>query len=70
MDYAGDKDPTEKDHQRLKHIVDSIHEEGKLVRFWGTPDDEIMWKFLLDNKVDILNVDDHKKYFNFISRRF
>lgn len=43
--------------QKFRDIVRRAHEQGRLVRFWGSPDRPTFWKFLLDEKVDLVNTD-------------
>jgi hypothetical protein len=51
------------ERRRLRHLVDAVHQEGRLVRFWGTPDPPgiagtNVCAELLDAGVDYLNADD------------
>jgi hypothetical protein len=53
------------ERQRLNDIVRKAHAQGRLVRFWATPDwrsaaREAVWKELLSAGVDLLNSDDLK----------
>jgi len=42
----------------LSRLVHNVHGEGKMFRIWNLPrDDENVWKFLYDNKVDLINTD-------------
>jgi len=42
----------------LSRLVRNVHGEGKMFRIWNLPrDDENVWKFLYDNKVDLINTD-------------
>ena len=43
---------------KLQKIVSRAHRAGRRVRFWGTPDDPIVWKELKRAKVDLMNADD------------
>jgi hypothetical protein len=42
---------------RLKEIVAKAHEQGRAVRFWGSPDNSVFWKELLEDDVDLINTD-------------
>ena len=49
--------------QKLKTIVETAHNKGRIVRFWATPDRpspqrQNLWRILLENGVDLLNTDD------------
>jgi glycerophosphoryl diester phosphodiesterase len=54
-DYVNGADPT--DWTRLKNIIQQVHQSGKLVRFWATPDSENGWMMLQQAGVDIINTD-------------
>jgi glycerophosphoryl diester phosphodiesterase len=43
---------------KLKRIVERAHQQGRLVRFWNTPDKPDFWKELSDAGVDLVNADD------------
>jgi len=51
------------EHDRLREIVQKVHEKGRLVRFWSTPDNPsparvALWRELLSAGVDLINTDD------------
>jgi len=43
---------------RLEAIVAKAHQQGRLVRFWGSPDQPVFWRELLADGVDLINTDD------------
>ena len=54
-----------RERQKLDDIVRKAHAQGRLVRFWATPDApsparEAVWRELLSAGVDLLNTDDLK----------
>lgn len=56
----------ESDIHDLKEFINKVHEENKLVRFWGTPDNDKFWDFSNNMKIDFVNTDmpdDYKKYY-------
>ncbi len=55
--WKGEGPLPEQDRELLKQTVDAIHQKGKKVRFWATPDTETAWKALMDLRVDYLNTD-------------
>lgn len=60
------KGPIPEDERRkLKDIVKQAHEQGRQVRFWGSPDFPDFWKELLDDGVDLINTDDLKGFADF-----
>ena len=44
--------------RKLREIVSKAHSEGRVVRFWATPENPAVWKVLLDAGVDLVNTDD------------
>ena len=42
----------------VARIVRRAHERGQRVRFWGTPDNAVVWRLLRDTGVDLINADD------------
>lgn len=47
---------------RLQKIVATAHADHRTVRFWGMPNKPVVWKLLLDEGVDWMNVDDLEGY--------
>ncbi len=54
-DGTGKLDKNEE--QRFKDLVKKTHTQGKVLRLWASPDNENVWRFLLDNDVDLINTD-------------
>jgi hypothetical protein len=48
--------------QRLAH---EAHSQGKLLRIWGAPNDEKVWRQMVHGDIDLLSVDDHAKFARF-----
>lgn len=48
----------EEQQRLLRQIVSKAHEQGRRVRFWGTPDTPAFWTVLWDAGVDLINTDD------------
>ena len=38
-------------------MVKAIHAEHRIVRFWGSDDNELMWQYLWQTGVDLINTD-------------
>ncbi len=51
---------------RFKLLLQNTHSQGKKLRLWAAPDNAIVWKFLLDNGVDLINTDRLKDFKKFI----
>ncbi len=47
----------EREKNKLRMLVQKAHAQNKIVRLWGAPDNENVWRFLLDNGVDLINTD-------------
>jgi glycerophosphoryl diester phosphodiesterase len=63
--WKGDGPMPPDERQRLNDIVRRAHAQGRLVRFWLTPDEpspqrDAVWRQLLAADVDLINTDDLK----------
>lgn len=56
--WRGTGDILPEERNKLKEIVRRAHEKQRRVRFWGTPDNEAIWRLLHDEQVDLINTDD------------
>ncbi len=43
--------------ERLRDWVTRAHAQGRMVRFWGGPDSETLWRTQFDAGVDLINTD-------------
>jgi len=71
--WAGVGQMPEAERDKLRHIVKTAHDKGRLVRFWATPDAasaarEALWQELLTAGVDLLNTDDLEGLQKFLSK--
>ncbi|MFY0608545.1 MAG: phosphatidylinositol-specific phospholipase C/glycerophosphodiester phosphodiesterase family protein [Cyclobacteriaceae bacterium] len=64
----GNPDPEEL--YKLTQMIDKAHREGKMVRLWATPDNELVWTFLLDIGIDLINTDDLSGLNGFLTNRY
>jgi hypothetical protein len=55
--WRGEGDLPPAEQEKLRKIVATAHEQGRQVRFWGTPDKVEFWAALLRAKVDLINTD-------------
>jgi hypothetical protein len=55
--WRGTGQMPEAERARLKAIVARAHQQGRRVRFWGSPDQPVFWQELLDDDVDLINTD-------------
>lgn len=42
---------------KLDEIVKAVHDQKKLIRFWGTPDNDLCWDVSWKSGVDLINTD-------------
>jgi len=68
--WDGTGDIPEHELTQLRKLVEMTHKENKLLRFWATPDKEDLWDVLIDEKVDIINVDDLSGISEYLNNRF
>ena len=61
---TGEMPPEER--EKLKTLVRKAHEKGCRIRFWNTPDKEILWKTQFDFGVDYLNTDKPQQMRDFL----
>ena len=47
----------DEERKKLREFVAKAHKQGRLVRFWATPEKPELWKELLAADVDLLNTD-------------
>ena len=43
------------------HVVDSVHNAGKPIRFWAAPDNEQSWNLQMHLGVDLIGTDKIKE---------
>jgi alkaline phosphatase len=56
------------DSLRAKNFVDSVHQVGKPVRFWGNPDTKTCWQAFIKMNVDFLNTDSPAEMAKFLNK--
>jgi len=56
--WRGTGEFPEAERQKLQALVEKAHSQGRLIRFWGGPDNAAAWKELRAAKVDLINTDD------------
>jgi len=68
--WDGSGQITDEELNKVRNYVQSVHQEDKIIRFWATPDREEMWKMLIENGVDVINIDDLNGMRNFLDREY
>lgn len=56
--WRGEGPPPAELGPELARRVQQAHDQGRRLRFWGTPDDEAVWTLLREAGVDLINTDD------------
>ena len=54
--------------EKLKLLVQNTHAQHKKLRLWASPDHPVVWKFLIDNGIDLINTDRLKEFRVFIEK--
>jgi hypothetical protein len=67
--WNGDEKISSNELNQLEELVKKCHQQQKLIRFWGLPNDPVkvnlFWELFSDEKIDLLGVDnpgEFKKY--------
>ena len=67
--WNGESNFPESDRNILVHIIDSVHEAGKKIRFWAAPDDENSWSLQMKLGVDLIGTDKIESFSKFLERK-
>lgn len=54
------------ERRKLREIVQKAHAAGRVVRFWGTPENEVMWQELREADVDLIGTDQLERLATFL----
>jgi hypothetical protein len=55
--WRGDGEMPAEERRKLKAVVDKVQGAGRIVRFWGTPENEAVWRELRSARVDLIGTD-------------
>ncbi len=67
--WKGENTLEDNDKKILRHIVDSVHQAGKTIRFWAVPDNEDSWEMQMKLGVDLIGTDKIDELANFLNNR-
>lgn len=59
--WNGEGPLPERDKKRLSNAISQVHDQGKKMRLWATPDNINAWKAMMSLGVDFLNTDKVKE---------
>jgi hypothetical protein len=68
-DWNGQSAAKENDLMKIKQLAEKVHAEGKKLRLWAIPDNELAWDALLRAGVDVINTDHLQELDTFLSKR-
>ena len=57
------------DHERLKQVIDKVHNMKKPIRLWASPDNPDSWKLQKELGIDIINTDKVTECTNYFKSR-
>jgi len=57
FDWDGQGAMPPNEREKLADIVEQVHDQGRMLRFWATPENPDLWAVLLEHDVDMLNTD-------------
>jgi alkaline phosphatase len=60
---------SEKDKDTLLHVIDSVHNAGKKIRFWAAPDNKNSWLTQIKLGVDLIGTDKIQELSEFLTKR-
>ena len=66
LSWDGNGKINEDEKNNLKRLAQKTHDQNKKLRLWGSPDNAKVWKFLLENGVDLINTDRLKELREFM----
>ncbi len=52
----------------ILQVINEAHKQGKIIRFWNTPEKSELWDLLVAMKVDLIGVDDIDKFVLYSSK--
>jgi len=67
--WDGHSMPTENDLHRINGLAQRVHNEGKKLRLWAIPDNELVWDALLKVGVDFINTDRLNELNTFLKKK-
>jgi len=56
--WKGEGPILEEEQQKLRSMVEQVHANGQMIRFWALPWPQVSWPLLYEAGVDFINIDD------------
>jgi hypothetical protein len=67
--WKGNSNPRTDDLKRIRALAQCVHAEGKKLRLWNIPDNEIGWSTLIEAGVDFISTDHLEKLHTFLQSK-
>jgi glycerophosphoryl diester phosphodiesterase len=64
--WRGEGEMPQRERRKLERMVRVAHDQGRRVRFWATPENENVWRTLLDAEVDLIGTDELERLAKFL----
>ena len=64
--YLGEGEFSSEERKKLNEIISKAHSKNRRVRFWATPESELLWKELRAADVDLIGTDDLSRLAKFL----
>lgn len=65
--WKGDSTIAREDEDRLRRIINAVHDAGKPIRFWDAPDTTMAWQEQMNLGVDFIGTDKIEELGNFLN---
>lgn len=66
--WNGEGNLPDNDQIVLTHVIDSVHQAGKKIRFWAAPDNENSWRTQMKLDVDLIGTDKIQQLSQFLAK--
>jgi Glycerophosphoryl diester phosphodiesterase family len=64
--WTGKSNPQMNELSRIHELAQRVHAEGRKLRLWAIPDNDLAWSALLEAGVDFINTDRLKEFHQFM----
>ncbi|MCD8041557.1 MAG: metallophosphoesterase [Tannerellaceae bacterium] len=69
FNWTGEGEMPEEELRKMRRIIDEVHAEGKLFRWWGAPDNRECKKIFLEQGVDLIGTDRLNDLFHILAEK-
>jgi len=61
--WEGVQKPSKETIRTIQKTINRVHQKGKKIRFWKTTETELLWRTLIESKVDFIGVDNIENFY-------